>query len=520
MANNNFKPILWATSSVKEKTIFNNEDRTPAPILPPIPSPSKDQGFTPSRYLVPGWRGDSLISKSAIFIKNLRSILLKDARRQFGQLNLLNKSLRINIFNEFVFYSNQQHINCSEIENFTDLWDQLKNNKAKFHKPVSDFIEQYCFKVITVYMYRIRFILELSYSANINITENNLLNPTSFFTKLFPKGGHRELQCEALQANQYSWYRPSSEFTHLIRQLKSQFKHISITEMMIIFSEESLKEQLNETSFSHSLSHKSFGLFLNELIIQFPKWLNRSSNIPPIPTDDPFIINTKYSGDNLTSLILSHWLGQEENIQKKWNEIICPDFYGSLNFSDQYIRICHELKFLTYLIKIANHQNFDHISLICDVMNNKYKHDQTNFTGQRLMLNDEPETKNIYYSRIVLNFAKLPNKNPHHALLNQINAQKQSLIKDGLIFVFTNQKLFVPSKNEKMKQFLKEFKVESFFSLENLHGKGEIPNYLYIISVRNHNNFNKSQQDQLPKNKEVCLHFRLAGTLLQFRTFN
>ncbi len=505
-------PLAVSNSSSSQQQIQNDLD---------------NKKFAFKDFIIPGWTGDGLLTKNALLIKKCYQTLTDDACKKFVTFNTLNKSLKLAIYNDFLSFVNSQNFKCYEIDNFTVFWNHIQDENSPYKKELELFIREFCFRAVNVYLFRLKFVIAIGNATAIDISINNLLNPTSFITKIFPKGGVRELYCESLQTNQYSWYRPESSFDDLIIKLSTLLPELSITEIIKLstpvaaMSGNQLPDSLE---YSHSISHKSFGLFINELLLFFPNWLNKKNSETKTSKqshEGPNVLNCKFTGNNLTSFILSHWLAQEEDIDKIWKEIICPDFYNDDASNGQYVKICHELQFLEYLVKIARHQNYRPIEFICDIINEKYRSFYENPNGQTWFFSSAEAKNDIYYSRIVLNLAQLPTKNPHHYLLTQINNQKKSLVANGLIYVFSNQKLFLPSHSDKIESFLKEMKIEAFFDFDGFKGKGEIPNYLYIFSNREQVGAHNNQEiiPQLQTVKESCFHFKISGELPIFQNF-
>src|SRR5690606_11133481 len=123
-----------------------------------------------------------------------------------------------------------------------------------------------------------------------------------------------------------------------------------------------------------ALSHLSFGLYLNSLQINLPLWLDTIEGTSSLggPLEEERIISCKYFGDYLESLSLSHWLAQENNIDFRWDEVLCPDFKGFVFVSGTFSKICNELQFLTFLANKADSQNEKPIAYICKIMSGHF----------------------------------------------------------------------------------------------------------------------------------------------------
>lgn len=483
--------------------------------------------FSPAHYCVSGWNGEGLITSCALNISNLIEELSLEALKYLKDKNTLPPSLRRSIYEEFISYALTEEIPVQELESSEIFWNHVFNKDSPHQNNVQNFLKNYAFRTVTVHIFKIRFITQFCRATNKHLDKSNLQNPSSFIEKIFKKGSSTELKCEALQPNQYSWYRPSAEFQDLIFKLAKNFHLISMTQMMKICTysateheNEKKRALFDDKEFSHALSHKSFGLFINELILFLPYFLD-SKSYPKTshPTKALRVMNTKYSGKNLSALILSHWLAQEHNLKhrlEEWSELICPSFLGNSFFSGSFVRYCHELQFLTFLSEMASQLNHDPVKLTASVMQKKYEQSGIEACGQYSLLSKE----HILHHRIVLNLSDLSPRNPHNALIFRINTEAKALTEDGMLFVMSNQKLFVPSQEDKTRQLLDNFKLEALFNFEDLQGRGEIPTFLYVFT-RRHQQVNSIDPSFIPgSRKEQCLTFRVEGELKTFSKFH
>lgn len=490
-------------------------------------------GFKPNNFLVPGWKGEGLISKKAIKLSNSLKLLKQDAKIQFQRLYSNNRSLKMTIYNEFISYAGAHDIHLHEIDNLNEFWKHLVDENSPIKIELNKFVEAYCFRAVTIYLFKARFILALAGETGEVIQEKTLMNPTSFFQKIFKRSSSKELRCLSLQTNAYSWYRPSVECLDTISELSRDLLHIGTTELMKICSQDtSLKRDENkldftDTDYSHSLSHLEFGMFINQLMIRFPYWLKgrRLQKGNRLPVNQLEILNTKFCGDHLKSLSLSHWLAQDSNSYTQWNQILCPDFEGESFKHGEFLKIVHELHFLNFLCSLAERQSHNPVELICNVMRGKYSNSRAS-NEQMSIFDNTSENTEFIYNRILLNVSKLPKNNPHHFLLNKIQQNLSQLDKDGNLLVFTNQKLFVPSKSEKVEQLIENASLDANFNFEGLKGKGEIPNYLYVFSkrsIKQRNSFAMNEVLMGPvfdKNqKDSTISMRWDGVLSQFNKF-
>jgi hypothetical protein len=155
-------------------------------------------------------------------------------------------------------------------------------------------------------------------------------------------------------------------------------------------------------------------------------------------------------------------------------------------------------------------------------MKEKYRHSSDDGIGQSSFFNlgSLPSSETLY-NRIVLNLTELPKTNPHHYLVQQILAQKLLMKRDAIVYVFTNQKLFVPSHSDRVEQLLKDFKVEVQINMEELKGKGEIAHYAYVLTRRTKEPIQDKHLFEVNRKiKESCLSFEFRGDLTRFNKFN
>lgn len=519
--NGSSKPISWGTGldSAFSSSSFDEVGEVSSAFSRPA--------FNPSEFFIPGWKGEGLITASAIVIKNSLNNLTIDALALFKKSCSTSKSMKLQTYNEFLHFADYAKFDKSLLGQQNDFWLHMQDESSPLKKHLDDFVKIHCFRAVAIYLFRIKFIMDLSKEQNMPITEDNLLNPLSLLGKIFKKDSSTELLCESLQINQFSWYRPSSEYKESLLKLKDAFENVTLTELIKLISTPKDDQIYSIRNYSHSLSHLSFGLLVNELLIKFPTWLNPSSKPKAINSQKlcllPKTINTRFMGNNVSSFALSHWLAQETNIKiSQWNNLICPEFEGLEFIDGQFLKICQELQFLSFLTRVAVEHKYEIIPFICKIMREKYQNASEEGGTQVSFFNLGNLTgSETLYNRIVLNLTELPKNNPHHFLVQQIQSQKNMLKNDGMIFVFTNQKLFVPSHSERVEQLLKDFKVQACFSLEELKGKGEIAHFIYVLTKRAGTpNANKHLFEMNKNVKESCLSFEFKGTLSRFNKFN
>ena len=521
---NNVRPNLWQHAF---QNAFSDERPQELMDAPYSGAGAALSAFNPSEFFIPGWKGEGLITASAIVVKNTLNNLSIDAQAFFKKSCATSKSMKQQTYSEFMLFADYAKVDKSSLTQPNDFWFHVQDDSSPLKKPIEDFFRIHCFRAVAIYLFRIKFIMELAREERIEVTEDILLNPLSFLGKIFVKDSSTELMCDSLQINQYSWYRPSHEYKDQLLKLKEAFENVTLTELIKLISTPKDDKIYSIRNYSHSLSHLSFGLLVNEMLIKFPTWLKpeaKASNFSPKKVCLlPKTMNTRFAGNHVSSMALSHWLAQETNIKvSHWNNLICPEFEGLEFIDGQFLKICQELQFLSFLTRIAIEHKYEVIPFICKIMREKYRLSPEDGLAQTSFFNIAalPGTETLYH-RIVLNLTELPKTNPHHFLVQQIQAQKSSMKKDGVIFVFTNQKLFVPSHSERVEQLLKDFKVEASFNLEDLKGKGEIAHFIYVLTKREAAPLKNTHLFEMNrKQKESCLAFEFKGNLSRFNKFN
>ncbi len=486
------------------------------------------------QYLTPGWTGDSLNSKQTLAIKRFLDLLKEESKSQFLSLQGFNKSLKLSIYNEFMEFSSKHGESHQDYGNYAEFFRQIKFSHTTNRSFLNDFIDTFCFRTAATYLLRVRFIVFLTHETGIKLNQNNVLNPLSFITTIFKKGSSFELLCDSLQKSQYSWFRPPSHLAEKVSSISNKFLGIPVTEIFKIFQEPLLeidKLKGKKDRYSHTISHKAFGNFIDKILIHLPQWLKPKEEglkINPWETfrenETPKNLSTKYSGENLSSFILSHWLSQEINLPNaeefNWEYLLSPDFIGNDEDSVTFVKISNELQFLTLMVQLAKKQNHDPVLLISRIIREKENQNHNEINGQMSMFSSQEVKSENSYKRIVLNLSTLPKKNPHHYLLNRIQQEIKILHNDGFIYVFSNQNLFVPSQSDKVEQFFQKFKLEASFCFENLKGRGEIPTNLYILSKRKSEEPFPQTFESGPHKIESCLTFRWSGYLTSFQKFS
>tara|TARA_R110002072_G_scaffold64203_1_gene159054 strand:- start:27617 stop:30541 length:2925 start_codon:yes stop_codon:yes gene_type:complete len=487
------------------------------------------------KFFIPGWKGESLFSKSTLSVKKLKDLMWTEAKAVIQKSSGFSRSIDLNIFNEFLAFT--QTLNkrekelAQEIENYKTFWTLINDKNSPYYEVIEKFVNVYTFRVATVYFYKARFIIILCNKLGLELKSKFFTNHNNFLMQVFQKGGSKDFVCESLRPNVFSWFSPSESLAEELLNKQQEVLNLNVSQVMKLTSPQDNIEsgmKFDDDEYSHAISHKSYGLFVNSLLVFFPLWdQNKNFSYPQKVKDFPQVFNTKFEGDHLRSLCHSHWLAQENNCHFKWSEILCSDFTNEEASSSSFIKICQELQFLSFLARLAQYQGQEVQTMISSVMKAKYTSQSDNF-NQLNFLGQYDFKQAITYDKIVLNLNTAPKKNPHHYLVTQINNQRDKLNKDGYLLVSSNQRLFVPSQSSRVEQMLKDFKVVSTFDFENLDGKGEVCNFFYLLKKRNifkeKTDFFKVDPTSLISHSQTTqesLHtFKWTGELGQFHQFD
>lgn len=491
----------------------------PQPALPQQTADSNS--FSISNYIIPQWKGESLITKDGLKLKKHIKALYAEAMVFAKSFSSRNKSTKLAVYNEFLNFAETENINISPITDYNLFWEHFSHQASPLKAEIQRFVNQYSLMAVNVYLLKLRFISLICANIQKSLSPTDLVNPDYIISKLFKKSSSTELVCESLKTNEFSWFRPSVELSQTAIEISCILRSISTLEFLKICNHE-FPQEVNlhfqdSQNYSHSLSNRNFGLFINDLLIYLPEWLD--NNKLETNSNGPKCINTLFTGDQLYSFALSHWLAQENNVFEKWSDVICPEFCSKGFQTGAYIKVYQELQFLTFLVHMAKVQNYEPVSLICKLYNQKNLKTGQDIEGQLAFFNTKSVSTTVY-DRVVVNLSDLPKTNPHHYVLTTIQNYGEKLTNAGYLFVFSNQKLFVPSHSEKVEGLLKKYKLHASFDFDDLKGKGEIPKHLYVISKRVYNNNHDIFANSPKMQKESCLSFNFSGQLMHFSKFD
>ena len=483
--------------------IFNEDSSTP---------------FSPLDHLINSWTGESILSTSALIIKKSLNNLWANALEQFDGLEYKNPKTKDFIFQELAPYLSEDEIQLAAELGINSIWKILARPQHPLHTKLLDFKNIFTFRTVVIYFFKLRFLSHLAKQIDVQLTPDDILNPSYFIQQYFPSGSSLYFTSLSLGNHPYSWFTPDNKYKKSLLKIIPHFLKINLTELtkIITFSQTHYLN-FSEKNYSHALSHKEFGFFLNTLLIWLPKWLQGTQefSMPITKNGIPSALRTRLTGDYLKSITLAYSLDQEQHISHRWKEITTVDIDESSFASANFFKICHEFQNLTLLTKVAEKQKHDTIPLIASVMKEKYLCSLHRPQGT---LFQDTKMVDTFYKRIVLNLTSLPTKNTYYHLLKSVLDESKLLNDKGIILVFTNQKLFVPSQVDRLKTFFKKIKLETTCDFSELKGRGEITKYLYVFSKRTGAGSNQTMLTQKHL-KENCPTFSFKGELLHFAQF-
>lgn len=527
MSKKNFQAKDWFGSSSSKSNLRSNSpafapsstdgipDKVKQALMPFMPKEDLEtaQGF--KKYFIPGWTGEALISKEVKEFNQVIDEIHQDCLTQFRSHKTLTRKLKIGVFNEFLSFAEYMNLNCTELDQYSTFWSAIEDESSPYKNELEKFIEVYTYRVGVLYLLKIRFISLLNRETQHIYDQKQLFYPTSYLAEIFKKGSSFELNCSMLQPNVYSWYRPSQHTKFALEKFYYCSRTLCITELIKNISLKS-QELIGKVShYSHAISHKNFGFFLNSLLLNFPLWkntLDNSLNLNSFYDKDLEIVSCKFVGDYLESLALSHWLAQDHNSDIKWDQILCPDFKKNDFENGDFLKFTNEIQFLTFLTQIADSQGVSPIHFISQITNGHKKNllNAQNFAQTSLLC--EESVADITYDRIVLNLTDFPKNNSQHFMINKILEESMQLKDEGMLFVVSTRKLFIPSQKTKLENLLNKLKCESIITLEGVQGKGEVGSYIYILSNRKNIRMNSQ--------KESVFHFRFNADLDNFAQYS
>lgn len=522
MSKKGFTAKHWFNSeqSIIDSDVQNRQENTLSSYEKSMPTfenqDSNENEQNMGRFFVPGWKGESLINKDVNKFVEIVDRFHNDVKTKFKHSDQFSRRLKLAVYDEFLSFAEYKLMHFSNLDSYTAFWNELSNENSKHKEQIDEFINILSFRIAVIYLLKVRFIVQLLDQTDSKFDIKNILYPNAFLTSMFKTASSFEIKSKAFEQNVFSWYRPSESIKSVLNVYKNICLNLQITDIIknvSCRSEEILKQNV---SYSHTISHKNFGLYLNSLLINFPLWKNtlkEKSHLFNNSSHCMEAISCLFAGDYLESLSLSHWLAQENNKNIKWEQILCPDFISEDFETGLYTKIFNELQFLTFLSQIAKTQGYEPKRFISDTMNSHQRNRSKSNEIQKVLFSQESNLHKPTYDRVIYNLINYPKNNPQHHLYNKISSLKDSLKEDGLLYIITSKKLFVSSQKSKIENLLENYHIEGIFHLDEIKGKGEIGSFIYVLR-------NKPEYLKSKKSKYACLNFRFSGNLDSFQNFS
>lgn len=457
------------------------------------------------QHLTPGWSGQSLCSKNYFKALNFLQILQKDLIVTLKNEVFPPKHQKL-IYKEYQQYHSTSALPHVALEDFNRELKIIGEHNAN----LNGFANYYSARLIMQYFLQLR-LLRTIYQK-LQLTENikELLSPPLALNKLFAKSTSKELKARCLETNQYSWYRPAEVRLPQVTMLFNIANLLTFPETLKILH--ALQKQQDKSEHSHALSHLGLGLLINCLQVNLPKWHKNQPSSASFSHQPMSIESSLYLGDFLEELSVSHWIAQENNSHFKWDEILCPHFAAFDLELSPFEFFYNELQQLQLLCDIHPNYDLPLLEFISHVFQRWQKNIYTEQQQTEFFLGDTPVSTNAYFDRVILSHLRGQKNNTHHGLIQKIQNSLHHLREDGYLIILTNQNLYLPSQSQKILNIFKTLTPISTLDLLQVKGKGEAPDYVYVLRKKVGSEINSTSS---------CINstFRFAGNLQSFQNF-
>ena len=212
-----------------------------------------------NKFFVPGWKGESLISKDIKSFIQIIDQIHQDVKEHFVLTDKFSRSLKRTIFDEFLNFAEFKSLNCIGLDTQINFWKEINNSESPHRDEIDHFLNIFSFRIAVIYLLKVRFITTLFNKTNTKLDIKNIYYPNSFFTSVFQSSSSTELKTKSFKQNVYSWYKPNKSLENELKLFKDVCINLKITEIIktISVKSEAILEQ--QTEYSHSISHKQFG---------------------------------------------------------------------------------------------------------------------------------------------------------------------------------------------------------------------------------------------------------------------
>ena len=509
MRKRNFAASSWLQRSAIDKTLLSIKTKTEQPsILPSFEGMNATENPStkfPVMNLDLDWLSENLNSKSGYLFTQALNDLSKEVIFYISNNKNLLHILKDSLFNEFLDYCDQHALSLT-LNDSDDFLLHLKEIKQSEHSAaLTKFLNFYACKVSSFYLLKLRLLRIISIQEKETIIPSELLSINSLFLKYFKKNSSIEFKSTFLRSNLYSWFSPSVKVSKAISQYFNLCEKLSLHEILNILNSKLGYQKLD----SQALGHKNFGLLFNSILINFTDWLDNKKLGKT--SNELNILSTKFKGEKLEELSHAFWQAQYNNSYFKWDDLLCPKF-ERMQKDDFFFKLINEIEFYSFLVKISPFYSMSSKQFLSKCASDYNFNTQEDFSSQKSFVFEDTLGLKTTYNRILLSVIEQPKKNPWYYLSSKIKDNVKDLKDQGYMVVLSNQSLFVPSQKEKLKLLLNDINIECVFNFCEVKGKGEIPNYIYVISK-------KKIMDKHVK-RRVCYNFRFNSDLSSMVSFS
>ncbi len=510
MRKRNFAASSWLQRNAIDKTLLSIKTRKEElGVLPSFESMKAKSVNThgakfPLKNLDLEWLAENLNSKSGYVFTQALNELSKEVKFYISNNQNLLLILKDSLFNEFLDYCDHHALNIS-LNDSDEFLLHLKKVKQSEHRiALTKFLDSYSYKVSSFYLLKLRLLRVIAVQEKEVILSSELLSINSLFLKYFKKNSSVEFKSSFMKSNLYSWYSPSNKVLSFIQQYFNLCEKLTLHEILSVLH---TKLEYKDLS-SQAISHKNFGLLFNSILINFTDWLDNKKS--KRSENELNILSTKFLGDNLEELSHAFWQAQYNNSYFKWDDLLCP-LFEKIQKDDFFFKLINEIEFYSFLVKISPFYIKSSKQFLSKCASDFNFNTHEDFSSQKSFVFEDSFGGKSTYNRIVLSLIEQPKKNPWFYLNSKIKNNIKDLKDQGYMIVLSNQSLFVPSQKEKLKILLNEVNIECVFNFCDVKGKGEIPNYIYVISK-------KKIMDQQIK-RRVCYNLRFNSKLASMVSF-
>ena len=148
---NNVRPNLWQHAF---HNAFADEMQKQLMNAPYSGAEAALSSFNPSEFFIPGWKGEGLITASAIVVKNTLNNLSIDAQAFFKKSCATSKSMKQQTYSEFMLFADYAKVDKSSLTQPNDFWFHVQDDSSPLKKPIEDFFLIHCYRAVAIFLLR------------------------------------------------------------------------------------------------------------------------------------------------------------------------------------------------------------------------------------------------------------------------------------------------------------------------------------------------------------------------------